>query len=209
MRTNNTFIILAVVLALLGAAVVWIRSRPGGSTAAAAPPGDASAPPPAASRDDTDFPPKPKWKPTVPVNIPRTIRTFAYYTDRKKAFAVFTHGTCVLLPDGSTDADKDAKQILDKVYQYHPDFNPQAMDDGNFLISYSQPAFSVVFKDEFEAHRDYIDRNHLDGVVRAEVLLNAKGEANKFDDGGKIGLFGRSRMFLDAQNPVVIEIWRP
>ena len=49
----------------------------------------------------------------------------------------------------------------------------------------------------------------LDGVVRAEVLLNAKREPNKFDDIGKIGLFARARMFLDAQNPVVVKIWTP
>ena len=157
----------------------------------------------------SDFPPKPKWKPNVPVDIQRTINVFAYYTNRKRIFAVFAHGTCVLLPEDSKDTEKEAKEILDKVYHYHPDFNPQAMDDGNFLISYSQPAYSVVFKDELEANRDYIEENHLDGVVRAEVLLNAKGEPNKFDERGKTGLFGRARMFLDAQNPVVVQVWKP
>ena len=156
-----------------------------------------------------DFPPKPKWKPNVPVDIERTIQTFAYYSDKKKTFAVFENGTCVVIPDGSSNVENSAKEVLDKVYNYHPDFNPQTMDDGNFMVSYSQPAFSVVFKDEFEKNRDYIDQNHLDGVVRAEVLLNAKREPNKFDDIGKIGLFARARMFLDAQNPVVVKIWTP
>lgn len=55
---------------------------------------------------DIDFPLKPKWKPTVPVDIPRTIQTFAYYTDRKKTFAVFSHGTCVVLADGSHDLQR-------------------------------------------------------------------------------------------------------
>ena len=100
-------------------------------------------------------------------------------------------------------------EILDKVYNFHPDFNPQAMDDGNFMVSYSQPAYSIVFKDEFETNRVYIDQNHLDGLTRDEVLLNAKGEANKFDDSGKIGLFARARIFLDAQNPIVVKTWKP
>ena len=159
--------------------------------------------------DETDFPPKPRWKPSIPVDVPRIVRTFAYYTDRKKAFAVFKHGTCVLLPDPGTNAEGDAKGILDKVYRYHADFNPRTMDDGNVLISYSQPAFSVVFKDEFDSHRKYIEQHHLDGVVRAEVLLNAKGEPNRFDERGMIGLFGRARMFLDAQDPEILQIWRP
>ena len=195
---NNTLIVLVVAIAVVGGAIVWARLGRSGVRQASA-----------VSGEDADFPPKPKWKPTVPVNIPKTIETFAYYTNQKRDFAVFTHGTCVVLPGGSKDPEKDAKEILDKVYRYHPDFNPQAMDDGHFMVSYSQPAFSIVFKEELEAHRDYIDRNHLDGVVRAEVLLNAKGEPNKFDDPGKIGLFGRARMFLDAQTPVVIQICRP
>lgn len=156
-----------------------------------------------------DFPPKPKWKPNLPINVERTIQTFAHYSDKKRAFAVFQNGTCVLIPDGSADPDSTAREVLNKVYNYHPDFNPRAMDDGNFMVGYSQPAYSVVFKDEFEKNRDYIDQNHLNGLTRDEVLLNAKGEANKFDGRGKIGLFARSRMFLDAQNPVVVRIWRP
>jgi hypothetical protein len=195
---TNNLIILAVLAALIGGAIVVARLYKT-RTKAKSP----------ATQEDADFPPKPKWRPTIPVNIARTIEAFCYYTDRKKTFAVFANGTCVLLPDGTSQPEKDAKEILNKVYNYHPDFKPQSMDDGNFLVSYSQPAFSVVFKDEVEKNQAYIDKNHLDGVVRAEVLLNAKGEANKFDQMGKIGLFGRARMFLDAQNPVVVRVWKP
>ena len=121
----------------------------------------------------------------------------------------FTNGTCVLLPDEVKDPEGEARKILSAVYNFHPDFNPQSMDDGNFLISYSQPAYSVVFADEFAANRAYIEKNHLDGVVRDEVLLNAERQPNKFDDTGKIGLFGRARMFLDAQAPKVIQVYKP
>ncbi len=145
---NNVLIIVVAVVSVAAAMFAWARLSM--STA---------SPQPAASRDGTDFPPKPAWKPTLPVDIARTVQAFAYYTDRKKVFAVFRHGTCVLVPDASTDPDHDARSILDKVYRYHPDFNPRTMDDGHFLVSYSQPAFSVVFKDEFDNHRDYIEGN--------------------------------------------------
>jgi hypothetical protein len=161
------------------------------------------------TRPSVDFPPVPKWKPTVPVDIERTIATFAHYTDRKKLFVVFEHGTCVVVPEASQDPEAEAKQLLDRVYNFHPDFDPRQMDDGNFSVSYFQPAYSVVFSDEFKANREYIDANHLDGVVRDEVLLNAAGRPNTFDDRGKIGLFGRARMFMDAQSPNVVRVWRP
>src|SRR5437762_297044 len=97
---NNTLIILAVIVAVVAGALVWKWfGRSGGTQTQTL------------SHEDADFPPKPKWKPTVPVDIPKTIQTFAYYTNRKRAFAVFTHGTCVLLPAGSKDAEKDAKEI--------------------------------------------------------------------------------------------------
>jgi hypothetical protein len=51
--------------------------------------------------------------------------------------------------------------------------------------------------------------NHLDGVVRDEVLLNAEKKPNVFDDRGMMGLFGRARMFLDAQKPEVLRVLRP
>jgi hypothetical protein len=156
-----------------------------------------------------DFPPKPKWKPTIPVDIERIIRTFASYIDHRRSFAVFAHGTCVLLPDESENAEADALVILGAIYHFHPDFDPRSMEDGNVLVAYSQPAFSVVFADEFATHRDYIEENYLDGITPEEALLTMKEQPAKLDERRKIGLFGRARMFLDAQEPKVIRIWKP
>ncbi len=155
------------------------------------------------------FPPVPKWQPNIPVDIERTVQTFAYYSNRQIPFAVFAHGTCVIVDPKSSDMESDAKSILDKVFNFHPDFNPMNMDDGNWLIEYSQPAYSIVFKSEVESNWKYIDQNHLDGLATEEVLLNAKHEANKFDPIGKIALFGRARMFMDARSPIVVRIWKP
>jgi hypothetical protein len=77
------------------------------------------------------------------------------------------------------------------------------------MIANTPSTFNTVGKlrarlartDELDTHRDYIDSNylnHLDGVFGDEELLRVK-----------IGLFGRARMFLDAQTPVVVQIWRP
>ncbi len=83
------------------------------------------------------------------------------------------------------------------------------MDDGNYLIEYSQPAFTIVFKEEIEKNWDYIDKNHQDGICRAEVLINAQGQHNVFDSVGKICLFGRAKMFMDAQSPKVVKTFDP
>jgi hypothetical protein len=160
-------------------------------------------------QDDTDFPPKPKWKPNLPVDIELIYEKARYYTGDKLQFAVFQNGTVTFFSNKVDNIEDSAKASLDKIYNFHPDFKPMTMDDGNYLIEYSQPAFTIVFKDEIENHWDYIDKNHQDGICRAEVLINAQGQHNVFDSVGKICLFGRAKMFMDAQAPKVVKTFDP
>ena len=151
-----------------------------------------------------DFPPKPHWKPYPPKDLNIILEKAKYYTGEKLQIAVFEYGTVVIFPEQVTDIESSAKSTLDKIYKSHPDFNPRHMDDDNYLIEYTQPAFTIVFKDEIENDWDYIDKNHQDGICRDEVLINSQGQRNVFDKIGKISLYGRSKMFMDAQFPKVI-----
>lgn len=75
-----------------------------------------------------------------------------YYTGEKLQIAVFKYGTIVIFPERVSDIYSSALKTLDLVYNSHPDFNPVEMDDGNYLIEYTQLAFMIVFKDEIEKH---------------------------------------------------------
>jgi hypothetical protein len=161
------------------------------------------------NKKEEDFPPKPKWKPNLPVDIDLIFEKAKYYTGDKLQFAIFRNGTVAFFSNKVDNIEDSAKASLDKIYQFHPDFKPLAMDDGNYLIEYSQPAFTIVFKDELEKHWGYIDKNYQDGICRAEVLINAQGQHNVFDDIGKICLFGRAKMFMDAEAPKVVRIFDP
>lgn len=154
-----------------------------------------------------DFPPKPKWKPNLPIDHTEIVEKTKYYTGEKLQFAVFEFGTVVFFTSKVDSIEESAKSVLNKIYNSHPDMKPTAMDDGNYLVEYSQPAFTIVFKDEIEKHWNYIEKNHQDGVCRDEVLINEQGQRNVFEKVGKICLFGRTKMFLDAQNPKVIRIF--
>lgn len=150
-----------------------------------------------------DFPPKPKWKPNTPVDINLIMKSVKYYTDERIQIAIMKYGTVILFPDRVENIKTEAKNTLEKIYNSHPDFNPKTMDDGNYLIEYNHPAFTIVFKSEIDNHWSYIEENHLDGVCRDEVLINNNGERNVFNKIGKICLYGRSKMFMDAQEPEV------
>lgn len=160
-------------------------------------------------KNEDDFPPKPKWKPGLPVDINLIFEKAKYYTGEKLQFAVFENGTVIICTNKVDNIKDSALSTLDNIYNSHPDFKPLIMDDGNYLIQYSRPAFTIVFKEEIEKHWDYIDKNHLDGLCISEVLINAQGQRNVFDTTGKIGLFGRAKMFMDAQKPKIIKIFDP
>lgn len=132
-----------------------------------------------------------------------------YYLGEERDFAVFEHGTCALLEDGLSDEDAiaAAKSILHNIFHYHPDMNPQPMEDGNILVTYNHPAFNVVLADIVTANWSEIDRCHQQALATDEVLMTPMGP-NVFDDFGKKALFGRCFMFMDADAPKVVRIER-
>jgi hypothetical protein len=59
-----------------------------------------------------------------------------YYTDGLRDFALFRHGTCVILENGLSNeqAERYALEVLHEIFLAHPDMNPVPMDDGNILV---------------------------------------------------------------------------
>ncbi len=156
------------------------------------------------------FPPVPKWRPSFKQPLDAVVERMHYYAGGKRDFAIFENGTCAVVPEGLTEEDAKAAalQILSAIFNYHADMNPADMDDGNVLVRYNQPAFNVVLSDFARAHWDEIEARYLDALAESEVMINAGGKPNIFDERGKKGLFGRCYMFMDAQAPVVVRIER-
>src|SRR4051794_11759644 len=91
---------------------------------------------------DSQLPPAPDWRPATQQPLDRIIDRLQYYTEGKRDFAVFQNGTCVILPDGLSEADANAAatDVLMKIFRFHADMSPRNMDDGNILIQYNHPA---------------------------------------------------------------------
>jgi hypothetical protein len=157
----------------------------------------------------TDFPPVPTWHPSFEQPLDQIVGRVSYYTNGKRDFVVFAHGTCVILEDGLSDAEATAFALktLAEILGFHPDMNPAPMDDENILVRYNHPAVNVVLKEVAKAHWSEIETMHLEGLTRSEVLITPHGP-NKFDDFGKQALLGRAYMFMDAQHPKITAIHR-
>lgn len=155
------------------------------------------------------LPPVPDWKPSVRQPIERIVERMLHYTDRKRDLAIFENGTCVVLPGDLNDAEAEvfAKEVLSKIFNFHPDMNPMPMKDGNILVQYNHPAANVVLSDVAKEHWPEIDKNHQRALATSEVLITPLGQ-NVFDEFGKKALFGRCFMFMDALRPVVTRIVR-
>ena len=156
------------------------------------------------------FPPVPKWRPDFRPPLDAVVERMRFYTNGERDLAVFENGTCVILPNGLSDEDAHiaALNVLSAIFNYHADMNPRVMKDGNVLVTYNHPAANVVLKDFALMHWAEIDARHLDALAESEVMLNAKGQPNAFDEQGKLGLFGRCFMFMDAQAPKIVLIER-
>jgi hypothetical protein len=141
--------------------------------------------------------------------IDQVIDRVSYYTDRRRDFVVFAHGTCVIVSSGLSeeDATAEAHDVLAKILKFHPDMNPRPMDDGNIMVQYNHPAINVVIDAVAMSRWAEIEANHQGALAGEEVLLTPLGP-NKFDTFGMKALFGRCFMFMDAQDPRVIQVVR-
>jgi len=160
-------------------------------------------------KKEEKFPPTPKWKPSIIQPIEIIIDRMKYYTNNKNDLVFFKNGTCVIIDNDLSDEDAKqfAKEVLNKIYTYHPDMKPTNMDDGNLIVQYNHPAVNVVLEEYVQKNWKIIDKNHQNALATHEVLITPLGN-NVFDDEGKKALFGRCFMFMDAQKPIVTHIIR-
>jgi hypothetical protein len=156
---------------------------------------------------DKQFPPVPDWRPGFHPDIEELVDRFSYYTDRAKDFVVLKNGTIVFVDNGldTASATQQARETIDAIYNYHPDMNPQPMDDGNILVSYNHPAYNIAIEPCAQRHWKEIDRNHMLALCTDEVLITPAGN-NVFDEFGKKALWARCYFFMDAQDFEIVRI---
>lgn len=205
--TTNVIIILILTAAVLlvGLITLWKSGEEEEPVDVAVDPGGEEAPPPDDSR------PWPAWRPSLPVDPDAIADAFASYSGGKYPFVVFVHGTCVVIEkeDTKKGIKEQAKEFLADLVTRQPDFAPIDMPDDNVLVEYKGPVFSVVFDEEMEMRRDAIEAHHQRGLIEGEELVNEDGEVNVFDELGMMGLLGRARLFMDADEMRVSRVWRP
>jgi hypothetical protein len=151
----------------------------------------------------------PKWRPSIPVDLAAIADRMRYYTNGKWRFALFTNGTCALIPNAGADPVADATELVCAAGFGHVDFDPRPMDDGNLLVGFTQQVAGVVLASELSENRQYLAENVRDGVRSHEALFSGGAQSTAIDDRLKAGLLARARLFMDAESLTVVDVCEP
>jgi hypothetical protein len=134
-----------------------------------------------------------------PVDIDRIVDRVRYYSDGKFAFGVLSSGTC-FFPAGGDSLERQVTLLLDLVGGTPLDFVVKEMDDHNFLVRFSDKVFSVVFRDEFEAQREFIKQE----VSREKTTEKVIGKPGVSPEHLLIGLYARTRLMRDLATREIV-----
>lgn len=140
-----------------------------------------------------------------PVDVDRIGKTANYYADGKFVIEVYENGTCVFPPSAHETEAKGGARILAGLGKHPIDFIVKEMDDHNFVIRFSESVFAIVFQDEFAARRNEIDMQ-ADSAGVDEVLI---GRPDAPAEHLTIGIYARTRLLADLQQPAVATVIKP
>jgi hypothetical protein len=149
------------------------------------------------------------WQPTS-VEGPAIVAEFgAFYTGRSRAFVVYRSGTIVFSDTESARPDDDYDATLLDAVNSAPDFNVREMEDGNFLVRFKGPVTGIVLGSFYEAHRESI-RTGVDAgalLPGEEVRLGTEVQVPR--EHYYVGLYARSKLFVDAESREICERFEP
>jgi hypothetical protein len=149
------------------------------------------------------------WKPPSVEDPATLLDVAAFYTDRSRAFVVYTSGTIVFSDTGSARPNKDYDLTLLDAVDRAPDFNVRPMQDGNFLVRFKGPVTGIVLGSFYDAHRETIRTGVDAGALLPGEEVHPGTETQLPRDHYYIGLYARSKLFVDAASLEICERFTP
>lgn len=150
--------------------------------------------------------PCPTWVPDKVENINTIYDRLAFYTNHKKHFVVYEHGTGVYPGKAGSDPI-ECDSILMSVVMNPPNFKVSPMKDGNFLVGFKGPVYGVVLGDFYHENKNIIINNvSSGGLLPGEKLLKPESDAPIPVDHYYIGLYARAKLYADAESHVGISL---
>ncbi|MGL3214245.1 hypothetical protein [Bradyrhizobium sp. BR 1433] len=90
-----------------------------------------------------------------------------------------------------------------------PDFNVRAMEDGNFFVRFKGPVTGIVLGSFYDAHRGTIRIGVDPGALLPGEEVRPGTEAQLPREHYYVGLYARSKLFVDAESLEICEKFTP
>jgi len=153
--------------------------------------------------------PKPAWRPIRAEAPDWFVERMAHYTDKRKGFLAYAHGTAVFDDNASGPDVIACNASLLKVVTHSPDFSVMPMRDGNFLVTFRGPVFGLVDGGFVKQNQQQLLVDAMKyGLLPGEALLPPSADVVKAGH-HVIGLYARANLYLDAESNVIAGRFNP
>lgn len=125
---------------------------------------------------------------------------------KQRSFVVFANGTCVVVNEPSNNPVSNALGVLKRCAAPDARFITTKVEHGNYLVTYSQPAFNCMFWDEVESAREEIEHGYGAFLTTMEKQQMPADWNPPFH--AKLGVIARTRMNADANALRVAKVIR-
>jgi hypothetical protein len=134
-----------------------------------------------------------------PAEIEKIGKTANYYADGKFFIEIYKNGTCVFPKVPLGKEPESGSSLLTEIGNHPIDFVVKEMDDHNFIVRFSDSVFSIIFQDELAENRAELVEQ-MKRSSESELLVGKSGAPQ---DHLLIGVYARTRLLADIQNPVL------
>ena len=128
-------------------------------------------------------------------------------TTSSRGFVVMRNGTCILVPEPTSDPVAKAMEILAKCAEPDAKFLTERIETGDVLVTFRDSVFHRVAADEIRELEDWSLLRFRDLLSSHEKVAAEPGWVPPAE--ARLGLVGRERLLRDAKAMEIVKILRP
>ncbi|MEM9080537.1 MAG: hypothetical protein AAGC74_07600 [Verrucomicrobiota bacterium] len=154
-------------------------------------------------------PPAPIVYPKFAGTDPRLVAFCITNIKNNRAFVLFRHGTCVMVPTEGTAIEirAEARRLLKKTADPAAKFVCSPTSDNHLIVSYTEPVFHLRFAEDLELFRHDIINDYRRFLSPKEAAETSYTWNPPFH--AKVGLRSRARLLKDSEELKIARVIAP
>ena len=141
-------------------------------------------------------------KESIP-SIDTVVNKMKFYTDSKFDFILLKNATCLFFKDMDNLDGKIAETM--EFAKKLRDFSVDIMSEGDYIVDFGGPVDVFVGKEEFASNKSEILKRVEELKYPGEAFIS-EDEKGLEQERMLVGLYARSKMLMDANNPQIAKV---